>query len=46
MIPFEEIKKYLPQHLSSTAQQELFNELKAFPHNIDQRILFVRPNVA
>ena len=38
MIPFEEIKKYLPQHLSSTAQQELFNELKAFPHNIDQRI--------
>lgn len=38
MIPFEEIKKYLPQYLSSTAQQELFNELKAFPHNIDQRI--------
>ncbi|RZB34508.1 MAG: hypothetical protein SRB1_00276 [Desulfobacteraceae bacterium Eth-SRB1] len=38
MIPFEEIKKYLPQHLSSTAEQELFNELKAFPHNIDQRL--------
>lgn len=38
MIPFEEIKKYLPQHLSSTAQQELFNELRAFPYNIDQRI--------
>lgn len=38
MIPFEEVKKYLPQYLSSTAQQELFKELNQFPHNIDQRI--------
>jgi hypothetical protein len=38
MNPFEEIKKYLPQYLSSTAQQELFKELDQFPDNIDQRI--------
>jgi hypothetical protein len=38
MIPFEEVKKYLPQYLSSTAQHELFKELNQFPHNIDQRI--------
>ncbi len=38
MIPFEEIKKYLPQYLSSDAQQELFKELSHFPENIDQRI--------
>jgi len=38
MIPFEEVKKYLPQYLSSTAQQELFKDLSQFPHNIDQRI--------
>lgn len=38
MIPFEEVKKYLPQYLSSTAQQELFKELGHFPDNIDQRI--------
>lgn len=38
MILFEEIKRYLPQYLSSTAQQELFKELNQFPHNIDQRI--------
>jgi len=38
MIPFEEVKKYLPQYLSSTAQQELFKELNQFPHNVDQRI--------
>lgn len=38
MIPFEEVKKYLPQYLSSTAQQELFKDLNQFPNNIDQRI--------
>lgn len=38
MIPFEEVKKYLPQYLSLTAQQELFKELTQFPDNIDQRI--------
>lgn len=38
MISFEEVKRYLPQYLSSKAQQELFEELKQFPKNIDQRI--------
>lgn len=38
MNPFEEVRKYLPQYLSSTAQQELFKELNQFPDNIDQRI--------
>ena len=38
MINFEEVKKFLPQYLSATAQQELFKELNQFPHNIDQRI--------
>ena len=38
MIDFEEIKKYLPQYLSTTLQDRLFDELKKFPQNIDQRI--------
>lgn len=38
MIPFEEIKRYLPQYLSGESQKELFSELKSFPDNIDQRI--------
>ncbi len=38
MISFEEIKKYLPQYLSSTSQNELFRDLKEFPNNIDQRL--------
>jgi hypothetical protein len=37
MIPFEEIKKYLPQYLSDSSQENLFEELKNFPDNIDQR---------
>jgi len=37
MIPFEEIKKYLPQYLSVSSQESLFEELKKFPGNIDQR---------
>lgn len=37
MIPFEEIKKYLPQYLSVPSQENLFEELKSFPDNIDQR---------
>lgn len=40
MISFEEVKKYLPQYLTSTAQQELVKELNQFPQNIDQRIYF------
>ena len=38
MIPFEEIKRYLPQYLSGESQKELFAELKSFPDNIDQRL--------
>ncbi len=38
MISFEEVKRYLPQYLSSKAQEKLFEELKQFPSNIDQRI--------
>ncbi len=38
MIPFEEIKRYLPQYLSAESQKELFSELKSFPENIDQRL--------
>ncbi len=38
MIPFEEVKRYLPQYLTATAQRQLFAELKAFPSNIDQRV--------
>ena len=37
MIPFDEIKKYLPQYLSVPSQENLFEELKSFPDNIDQR---------
>jgi hypothetical protein len=37
MIPFDEIKKYLPQYLSDSSQENLFEELKNFPDNIDQR---------
>lgn len=37
MIPFEEIKKYLPQYLSDSSQENLFEELRNFPDNIDQR---------
>lgn len=38
MIDFEEVKKYLPQYLCSTSQDNLFEELKAFPKNIDERL--------
>jgi len=38
MISFEEVKKYLPQYLSSAAQQKLFRDLNDFPDNVDQRI--------
>jgi len=36
MIDFEEIKKYLPQYLSSESQDKLFEDLKGFPTNLDQ----------
>ena len=38
MISFYEMRKYLPQYLSSTSQNELFKDLKEFPDNIDQRL--------
>ncbi len=38
MTSIEEIKKYLPQYLSDSATVSLFEELKQFPSNIDQRI--------
>lgn len=38
MIDFEEVKKYLPQYLSSESQDKLFQELKSFPENIDDRL--------
>ena len=38
MTSIEEIKKYLPQYLSASATVSLFEELKQFPSNIDQRI--------
>ena len=38
MIEPEDIRKYLPKYLSSSAQDSLFEELKKFPDNIDQRL--------
>ncbi len=38
MISLEDIKRYLPKYLSASAQEELFDELKHFPGNIDQRL--------
>jgi len=37
MISFDDIKIYLPKYLSTKSEQNLFNELKNFPENIDQR---------
>lgn len=38
MIDFEEIKIYLPKYLSIESEQNLFNNLKNFPNNINTRI--------
>lgn len=38
MIDFDDIKKYLPQYLSSNEVESLFSELSQFPSNIDKRI--------
>lgn len=38
MTSIEDVKKYLPQYLSASATVSLFEELKQFPSNIDQRI--------
>lgn len=37
MIDFEEIKKYLPKYLSEESTKSLFEDLKAFPDNINSR---------
>jgi hypothetical protein len=35
---FEDLKIYLPKYLSEESEKELYNSLKGFPKNIDQRI--------
>lgn len=40
----EDIKCYLPKYLSTEAQAKLFDDLSAFPSNIDQRLYTVIPN--
>ncbi len=37
MIDFEEIKKYLPKYLSEESTKGLFEDLKAFPDNVNNR---------
>jgi len=38
MIDFEELKLYLPKYLSASSEQNLFENLKDFPDNIDERM--------
>lgn len=38
MIERDEIKKYLPKYLSESSEQNLFDNLKEFPQNIDSRM--------
>jgi hypothetical protein len=38
MIPWEEIRIYLPQYLSAESTKILFEELEQFPENIDKRL--------
>jgi hypothetical protein len=38
MIDFEEISLYLPKYLSESSEQDLFDNLKDFPQNIDARM--------
>ena len=38
MMSDEEIKKYLPKYLSAESYEQLLNELKSFPENIDSRL--------
>ena len=37
MMSFEDIEKYLPKYLSPQSEKLLFEELRAFPSNIDSR---------
>jgi len=36
MLPFDDIKKYLPQYLSAKSTNQLFEDLDAFPENLDK----------
>jgi len=38
MLPLEDIKLYLPKYLSPKSTDNLFEELKKFPENIDKRL--------
>ena len=38
MISFEDLQIYLPKYLSPGSEQSLFEELKQFPENIDDRL--------
>lgn len=38
MLPLEDIKLYLPKYLSPKSTDNLFEELKQFPENIDERL--------
>jgi len=38
MIGLDEIKLYLPKYLSENSEQDLFENLKGFPQNIDSRM--------
>jgi hypothetical protein len=38
MISVEEIQKYLPQYLSAPSQDQLFEDLRNFPTNLDKRL--------
>jgi hypothetical protein len=42
MIDFEDIKLYLPKYLSVESNENLFENLKDFPENIDSRIYNTR----
>lgn len=42
MIDLEEIKLYLPKYLSPESEQNLFENLKDFPENIDARMYSTR----
>lgn len=38
MISIEDIEIFLPKYLSSSSKKNLFDELKSFPYNIDNRL--------
>ncbi len=48
MLSLEEIKIYLPKYLSPESEEDLFDQLKQFPENIDDRLYtdyFLEPEV-